>query len=698
MKKKESLFFFEEARKAKRGQNKMKRALQFLCLLMFLASCSSLDKGLKGEKFRPIESPVGLKATSVMDEGNEKSRSDVRFEEIKLPEYERKVERKPLSEKRYLDTSTLIMAKESVSVNVENLPLNEFIIHVIGELLKVPFVAVEDVMKDKSPVTLKMENPLPPEKVFMMASAILEARGILVEERDGCLYLRMSGQVAGKPSGILVSQDLPSSPEEVIYVFPLQYVPAGILESFVREFFKGKVNVRVYTRENAFIFQGTASSVREITDFLKLLDVPFVKDKKVLFIKLIYWQPEELVKQLSAILEGIGFSVAKAPLEPGLRFVPVKYMNGLVAICQDEKVKNVVLEWIQRLDTPESAGTEERAYVYIPKYCRASDLVEAVRNIYWVGEPQQKGTAPDKAPSQPGRPVSYPGLKIAADDKRNMVLIMTNAATYRHILTYLEKLDRPPRQVLIEATVAELTLRDELRHGVEWYLKNVLKEGVYELTQSLGVPGGPGITFRIFSESEKFRAILNLFAAKGLMNILSTPRIMVLDNEEATIQIGTDVPVITGEVASAQAAGATTGIVRTIQYRSTGVILRVKPTVHTEGLLSLNVVQEVSEMGASPPGIDSPTILVRKIATNVVLGQDDTIVIGGLISRSRGEQESKVPFLGEIPGLGNLFKSRGTEEKKTELLVFLKARIVNSLEEARKVTEELKEKLHWFKE
>ncbi|MEM4620787.1 MAG: hypothetical protein QW607_11325, partial [Desulfurococcaceae archaeon] len=241
------------------------------------------------------------------------------------------------------------------------------------------------------------------------------------------------------------------------------------------------------------------------------------------------------------------------------------------------------------------------------------------------------------------------------------------------------------------------TLKDELKMGLEWYVRNIWG-GNYTLFQSLGVPRGPGLTFNLITNTEKFNLLINLFASKGLTNILSTPRLMVLDNHEATIQVGTDVPVVTGEVAQAQATtGATAGVVRSIQYRNTGIILRVKPTIYAEDMLQLDITQEVSEMGASPPGLNSPTILVRRINSSVVVGNGQTIVLGGLISNTKGREESKVPLLGDIPLLGNLFKSQATEERKTELLVLLRPYIVRDLEEASMLTEELKERLKWVR-
>jgi general secretion pathway protein D len=277
-------------------------------------------------------------------------------------------------------------------------------------------------------------------------------------------------------------------------------------------------------------------------------------------------------------------------------------------------------------------------------------------------------------------------------------MVVTSPAEYKNILNLLMELDVPPRQVLIEATVAELTLRDELKYGLEWFFRNKMLKGDYTLQTLFSVPtGGPGLVYQFISDSGKFNVAINAFALDDKVNILSTPRLMVLDNQEATIQVGTDIPIVTGEVTAADVSQAVPSIMRNIQYRNTGVILRVKPTINTEGLLTLNISQEVSEMGSNPPGINSPTILMRRINTTVVASQGETIVLGGLISESKGFTVSKIPLLGDIPLLGMLFKTTSKDDKKTELIIFLKPTIITNIDQAAKITNDLKKELKWLK-
>lgn len=383
--------------------------------------------------------------------------------------------------------------------------------------------------------------------------------------------------------------------------------------------------------------------------------------------------------------------------------IPLRVLNAIIAAFPDEQSKRLTLEWIKKFDSPETTGSELRYYIYKPRYSKATELAESISKLL-TGQVKFVPSAPTPQPSptqvktQPGIQISTQTLTITADERRNMLLIYTTPSHYNQLLLLIKELDKPPKQVLIEATILELTLKDDLRFGLEWFITNKLTEGNYTLGQLLGVPKGPGLTFTLITDTQRFNLLINAFASKGLTNILSTPRILVLDNQAATIQVGTDIPIVTGEIASAHATiGNQTGIVRSIQYRNTGIILNVKPTIYTDDMLQLDITQEVSEMGASPPGLESPTVLVRKINTAVVAGNGQTIVLGGLISNTTGKEENKIPFLGDIPFLGNLFKSWNREEKKTELLVLLRPYILKSLDEASAITQELKERLKWLK-
>jgi len=288
---------------------------------------------------------------------------------------------------------------------------------------------------------------------------------------------------------------------------------------------------------------------------------------------------------------------------------------------------------------------------------------------------------------------------MSADDRKNMIIILSKPDVYRNLLNLFQTLDVPARQVLIEATIVELSLVDDLKYGVEWFIKSSPKGDQYTLGTlgNLGVDTIKGLTYTFLGNNGKFQALISALAEANKANILSTPRLMVLDNMEATIQVGEDVPTVTGEISTVDGTTtSSTSVSRSIQYRSTGVILKVKPTINTEGMLTLEISQEVSVIGETGVG-DSPIIRIRRINTSVVAAHGQTIVLGGLMKENVSVDEKKVPLLGDIPILGHLFKSTSKTKDKTELLVLVTPTILINSDDALKVSDQLRNELKWLK-
>jgi general secretion pathway protein D len=687
----------------------MRRYLNwYLLLFIFFINfgCATTEKIQKGPPLleKPDEKVVQREAPKVEELSVVKAKESPPSSEIpQAPSFEKTVSEKKLPVKKALDPKSVTLAEGPVLINVEKMPLPDFIIYALGETLKVSFVMDQKLMESKEPINLRMTQPMPPDKALEILLGLFERYNLYVEEKAGALYILSKAPEPKQPFDIRVGREIPESPAQVLQVVPLRYIKPPEIEALLKEMYKTNIQIRPYPRENVLLLYGQASQARQIIEFIETFDVPYLQERKISLLKLTYWQIDEFVKQISQIFEGMGFSIARSPKDPGILLIPIKPLGSILAVAPDEKSLSYLLHWKERLDTPEAAGAEERPFVYTPRYTKASDLVKSIKNLYGVmpAPPTTPSTPAPAAPAVPGRPASLAAstaLKISSDDYKNLIMVVTSPSGYKNILSLLMELDVPPRQVLIEATVAELTLRDELKYGLEWFFRDKMLKGDSTLQTLLSVPtGGPGLVYQFISDSGKFNVAINAFALNDKVNILSTPRLMVLDNQEATIQVGTDIPIITGEVTAADVSQAVPSIMRNIQYRNTGVILRVKPTINTEGLLTLNISQEVSEMGTNPPGISSPTILMRRINTTVVAAQGETIVLGGLISESKGFIVSKVPILGDIPLLGMLFKTTSKDDKKTELIIFLKPTIITNIDQAAKITNDLKRELKWLK-
>lgn len=291
-----------------------------------------------------------------------------------------------------------------------------------------------------------------------------------------------------------------------------------------------------------------------------------------------------------------------------------------------------------------------------------------------------------------GRPDGQqPRMRVVADEKNNALVIFATPRDYRMIEAAIRKLDVLPLQVVIEATIAEVTLNDSLRYGTQWFFKTGNSSVILTNLRNNDI-GGVFPGFNYFLSGGDARVILSALSDVTDLNVISSPTLMVLDHQTATLQVGDEVPITVQQAVSTINPDAP--IVNSIQYRDTGVILRVTPRVNSSGLVILEVQQEVSDVTeTTTSGIDSPTISQRKIVSNVAVQAGDTVALGGLIRDTKSKGRTGVPYLSEIPVLGVLFGTKNSLSLRTELLVMITPRVIRNPQDARNMTEELRTRL-----
>ena len=264
----------------------------------------------------------------------------------------------------------------------------------------------------------------------------------------------------------------------------------------------------------------------------------------------------------------------------------------------------------------------------------------------------------------------------------------------------IQKLDVLPLQVLVEATIVEVNLEDELRYGLQWFFKNSIDGktlrgtlGRFPLTTPTDLTPTGSLTL---FDAAGARVLLDLLASDSKINVISSPTLLVQDNRTATIRVGDQVPVRTSETTNTSGTvGEDSALVTsTIQFRDTGVLLEVKPRINAGGMIALEITQEVNDVKpTTTSGIDSPTITQRRINTSVAIQSGETLVLGGLIKENNGRTNEGLPYLRHVPVLGWAFGSKGKSLSRTELVVMITPTAVTKLDEAREVTREYRSKL-----
>jgi general secretion pathway protein D len=422
-----------------------------------------------------------------------------------------------------------------------------------------------------------------------------------------------------------------------------------------------------------------------------------------------------VVSQLENLLADEGGN----PFKGLFRFIPVESANSLLVISPKEQYLVKAKGWIERLDLAEAAGdSSERLFVYRVKHGSAENLADILTQLFSGGDGPRRsvgsvapglrtataqssgaGEGQGGATQAPKRAVastvelSSP-VSIVADVVNNSLLIRSSPRDYKKILDALKQLDLVPLQVLIEATIVEIRLRGSLQYGMDWTIFGGEPAGnrndqrsVFSLN-SANIPLAQGFSWAVVRSPDVIRATLSALAGDGLVNVLSSPSVMVLDNQTASIQVGQQVPTATSQQ---QGTSELDRVINQIQYRDTGVQLSVKPRVTPGGLVQMEIEQEVST--ADQVDTLTPSFTTRNITSNVAVRSGQAVVLGGLMQDIRNDAKSGVPGFYNLPVVGPLFGERTRDADRTELVVVLTPLVIASDQDVEAVTTDFRNRM-----
>ncbi|HRL97886.1 MAG TPA: type II secretion system secretin GspD [Acidovorax sp.] len=445
---------------------------------------------------------------------------------------------------------------------------------------------------------------------------------------------------------------------------------------------------------------------------------------------------------------------AANPLGGLIRVFPVERLNALVVVTPRAHLLTQVETWIRRLDRPTDT-LEASLFVYPVQNGSALQLAEMLNGLFGGQLTQSKsgaGVAGGSAPTQftqgsasgagsgttaVTNPLGSSGtntgsstgagalglaglqaagsggkaspnnmsltsssqldgnVRVVADEKRNALMIRAPRTEYRRIEQALRELDKAPAQVLIEASIVEVNLTGNLQYGVEWFVQNSISGGregqaLLNMRESGGIaPRQPGFSYTILNKAGVVRATLNALAENSQVRLLSSPTVLVLNNHNATIQVGQQQPIKTSTAIST----GSNVVTESITYKDTGVMLSVTPSVNAGGLISMDIAQQVTDVGEEDSATGQRAFLTRQIQTRVAVRSGEPIVLGGLIRENDTTGRSGIPLLSGIPVLGGLFGNTSNNKNRTELLVLLTPRALENDDELRSASAELRDRM-----
>jgi general secretion pathway protein D len=603
-----------------------------------------------------------------------------------------------------------------VTLNFSGADIRDVVNAVLGDTLKLNYVIDPEV---SGPVTFNVSRPVSRDEVLSTLEAVLNSRGATMVQSDGIIRvmpLRKDGKSNAAPP--LTSGPASRAVGQRTEVFPLRFVSATDMQHVLEKTLPAGTPIAVDDKRHIVLIQGTPSDLQLAEETVKVFDIDQLAGTSIAIVPLRNAEPVALVDELRNIFA----ATRKEADSDAIRFMAVARLHAIMVVSRASRYLDEARTWIARLDRVQDL-TQRRVYVYNLQYAKAGQIGEKLQGLLTnldikFKRPSTAAGDTGLAPAAPGfegpaRPLPPPvlptgdapppapppalpgadnsatpdtGVRIEADEAHNALLISANARDYELIRQVLAGIDVPPLQVLIEVTVAEVVLNDNLNYGVEYFI-NSGKTNSLLTTNNIPTitPAVPGFNLSWVAGNFAPKAILDLLSNVTQTKVISTPRLLVLSQETARLQVGDVVPIITQSAASTVTSNPL--VLNNVTYKETGVVLEVTPRINSGGYVTMDLNQSVSSVvNTTTSQIDSPTFQQRRLNSTVSVKSGETILLGGLIQQTDSRGQQGIPILNDLPGIGPLFGSHANGAGRTELIMLMTPHVISNEADSRGLT------------
>lgn len=578
----------------------------------------------------------------------------------------------------------LLSDEALVSVSAEGMSFIDFIHYVFGDLLALNYVfdasMADDQAEGEGEVTLNIANTISARELFNLVGDMLIARGVNTKYSNGTFLLYRPNASTTAPQVEIgfgrEPSEVPETAQRIMQVVPIRFGIKVSLERPLREMTTAKI-VPDFSQSVIFV-EGSREEILRALELIEMLDTPSMRGRHIGLIELSFLEPGDFSSQVTTLLMNEGIEAAVGgPNNKNLVMVPLDQLNSLAVFATNKFLLDRVSYWATVLDLP-SEGPEKGYFMYKPRFARAKDLGESIEDLLGLaslGEGAQSlgvGGSTGNAPSTARRGV-VDDISLVVDEMSNILVFYSSGLRYRGLLPLLRKLDVMPKQVMLDILIAEVTLKDEFKHGVEWALAR--KEVTLTTQGAFGATGVGGMGLLIEGSDGPLQA--NFLATNSLVNVLSNPTLMVRDGVSASISVGSTISVV-GETKQDPINGdrQTTSAA----YRNTGIDVNVLPTITGSGIVLLEISESISNTVPGTVGAGgNPDIFQRTLKTEVMASSGQTVMLAGLISENYSKGGSGTPGISRIPLLGNLFKAETQSSDRTELVMLITPKVVEDL-------------------
>jgi general secretion pathway protein D len=608
------------------------------------------------------------------------------------------------------------------NISIEQMPIPTFVNTVLGDTLHLNFEIDPKVTAKTDLVTVRTGGPKSAEELLMITREVLRTYGISLSSDKNLVRVRLSESLTSEMPQIIIghtASDIAESLRPVFQVLVLDHVNNQDMASWLSSAFGGKIKFIPSPANNSIILLGLPDDVRAATEGIRLLDQPRLAGRQSLRIVPVYWTAATLAEKMGDVLRAEGYNVSSAPVPPAaVTLLPLPTVNMVLAFASDPKVLDHIRKWAKDLDQPAQVDPRQSVFYYPVKNTTADSLVKVLNEVV-TGDVTQSSSADLQQPGllarssnqQQGKPAgdAKPGgsgnTKFIPDTARNAIIFLGSAEAYSQVLPLIQTLDQAPREVLVEVTIAVVSLSDEQELGLEWS-KVGANIGGSIVTLSGGATsaagaafGGSGLFLQVLSQKNTVASTLSALQSVTHTKVVSTPRLLARSGATAKFQVGTDIPVVTSQVSGTSFTPGQ-GSLQSVSYVNTGNLIQVKPVIYAGNQIDLEISQQQSDAGTSNPQVagGSPPINDQNVSTQLSLTDGATVLLGGFISETKSDGSAGIPGLMDVPVVGALFRNDDVKVQRDETLIFITPYIINSGQDSQKITDTMRDDLQQWPE
>ena len=588
-----------------------------------------------------------------------------------------------------------------LTVSIEQMALPAFIQAVYGGILQLNYSMDSAVSARTDLITFRTPKPMTAARLTEIAGQLLKSYGVAVQDFGGVLRIVPSTSVASTLPLVRRGRAQPTVPlplRPVFHYIETEAVRPQVFVPTLKNILGDKVKLEADS-SGGLLVSGQPDDVQVALELIQVFDQPSLRGQNSTRVVPRFWGADEFVRRLGEVLKAEGYNVSsQSGAGDPITLIPLPPINSVLIFSTSQEVMAHVLDWVKELDQFSAVQAGSAYFTYPVRNADAQELAKALNELIGgASATSSAGTASTGGTPAPAAAAGSRQRRVVVNNATNSLIFQGGSQEdYRQWLSLLSELDRPVKSALIDVLVAEVALADDNSLGFSWQLDQ-LGSGAQALrlsgTTYSAQASGTGLSVNALLGGNPLRQLaITALASNSDSRVISNPKIMTRNGESASINVGQEVPTVTSQGVTTNGGvfgGTTNNVVpQTIQYRNTGVLLRVRPVIHAGDRIDLEVSQEVSSAEPTTTGVTtSPTIRKRSIETKLSMRDGATVMLGGLISETATDSDSGVPGLKDIPGLGHLFKKSGKTRARTELVILITPYIINDSGEAEAATD-----------